>query len=75
VADGESAPERRRSEQDTLLRVVEGTVRLEIDGAERLLTIEDEARVPAGTAYRLRNEGPAARVLYELRAARSAVAG
>jgi quercetin dioxygenase-like cupin family protein len=71
VPAGEPTPERRRPAHDTLLRVVEGTVRLEVQGSKRVLTIEDEAHVPAGAAYRLRNEGAAARVLYELRTARS----
>jgi mannose-6-phosphate isomerase-like protein (cupin superfamily) len=78
VADGEPAPVRRRPAHDTLLRVVEGTVSLEVDGAERVLTIEDEARIPAGTEHRMRNQGRPAQVLYELRvpvrARRSALA-
>jgi hypothetical protein len=69
VADGEPAPERRRPAHDTLLRVIDGTVRLEVDGTERVLTIEDEARIAAGAPHRLVNEGPPARVLYELRRA------
>jgi glyoxylate utilization-related uncharacterized protein len=69
VPDGEPAPSRRRPEYDTLLRVVEGTVRLEVDGETHLLTIENEARIAAGAEHRLSNDGPAARVLYELRRA------
>jgi hypothetical protein len=69
VRDGEPAPLRRRPEHDTLLRVVEGVVRVEVEGEERLLGIEDEARIAAGAAHRLSNDGAPARVLYELRRA------
>jgi quercetin dioxygenase-like cupin family protein len=69
VGRGEQAPLRRHAGFDTLLRVVDGTVRLELEGEERTLTIEDEARIAAGATHRLRNAGNPARVLYELRAA------
>jgi mannose-6-phosphate isomerase-like protein (cupin superfamily) len=67
VAAGEPASERRHPAHDTLLRVIEGTVRLHVDGTEQVLTIEDEARIPAGATYRLTNDGAPSRILYELR--------
>jgi quercetin dioxygenase-like cupin family protein len=69
VPAGEPAVERRRPGHDTLLRVIDGTVRLEVDDSVRMLTVEDEARIAAGTPHRLQNEGAPARVLYELRSA------
>jgi quercetin dioxygenase-like cupin family protein len=58
VAD--RAPLRRRAEE-TLIRVLDGTVRLTVDGYERLLAIGDEAIVPAGAPHRLASAsgGPA----------------
>jgi len=69
VPAGDAAPLRSRPEHETLLRVVEGVVRLEIEDTVRVLGIEDEARIPAGTPHRLRNEETDARILYELRRA------
>ena len=53
VAHGEDAPLRLREAEDTLLRVIDGLIRLTVDGAERLLGTGDEAIVPAGASYRL----------------------
>jgi len=62
------APLRMREQHDTLLRVIEGTVVLEIEGTERALTIEHEARIEAGIAHRLWNAGTGeARIVQELR--------
>jgi mannose-6-phosphate isomerase-like protein (cupin superfamily) len=62
------APLRMREQHDTLLRVIDGTVVLEIEGTERTLTIEHEARIEAGIAHRLWKTGPGeARIVQELR--------
>jgi len=62
------APLRLRERHETLLRVVDGTVILEIDGSEQRLTIEDEARIAAGTPHRVWNAGDGeARTMQELR--------
>jgi hypothetical protein len=53
---------------DAPLRVIEGTVVLEIEGTERTLTIEHEARIEAGIAHRLWKAGTGeARIVQELR--------
>jgi len=62
------APERTREHHETLLRVIDGTITLEIDGATRELTIEDEARIAAGTPHRLSSaSGREARIVQEFR--------
>jgi hypothetical protein len=62
------APLRLREQHETLLRVIEGTVILAIEGTERSLTIEHEARVGAGIPHRLWKAGSGeARVVQELR--------
>jgi mannose-6-phosphate isomerase-like protein (cupin superfamily) len=62
------APLRLREQHDTLLRVIEGTVILEIEGAHRTLTNEHEARIEAGIPHRLWKAGTGeARILQELR--------
>jgi hypothetical protein len=61
-------PERTREHHETLLRVIDGTIALEIDGATRELTIEDEARIAAGTPHRLSSaSGGEARIVQEFR--------
>ena len=67
VAD--RAPVRRRAE-DTLIRVLDGVVRLTVDGCERLLRIGDEAIVPAGAPHRISGAGGAARLVSGYRPAR-----
>lgn len=68
ATSAEDAPLRVREQHETLLRVIEGTVILEIDGAERRMTIEDEARIAPGTPHRLWNAGDGeARTVQELR--------
>lgn len=63
-----AAPLRQREQHETLLRVVDGTVMLELDGSERKMAIEDEARIPAGRPHRLWTAGAtAARIVQELR--------
>ena len=67
AGSGYAAPRVRRGEE-TLMRVVEGAVRLLVAGEERLLGLGDEARVPAGEPYRLANGGPAeSRLLVQAR--------
>jgi len=64
----DEAPLRLREQHETLLRVIEGTVILEIEGTERSLTIEHEARIGAGIPHRLWKAGSGeARVVQELR--------
>ena len=62
------APLRLRERHETLLRVIAGTVILEIEGSERAMTIEDEARIAPATPHRLWNAGDGeARTVQELR--------
>jgi glyoxylate utilization-related uncharacterized protein len=62
------APLRLRERHETLLRVIAGTVMLELDGSERAMTIEDEARIPSGARHRLWKTGAGeARIVQELR--------
>jgi len=67
-ADGDLAPVRLRPREDTLLRVIDGLVRLTVDGVERLLGTGDEAIVPAGARHRLASACGEARVLAGFRA-------
>ena len=67
VAD---APLRLREQHETLLRVIEGTVILQVASTERSLTIEHEARIEAGIPHRLwKAGGGEARIVQELRRA------
>ena len=64
----DDAPLRLREQHETLLRVVDGTVVLAIDGSEQRMTAEDEARITPGTPHRLWNAGDGeARTMQELR--------
>jgi quercetin dioxygenase-like cupin family protein len=47
------APVRVRPAEDILLRVIDGLVRVTVDGADRVLGIGDEVIIAAGTAHRL----------------------
>jgi mannose-6-phosphate isomerase-like protein (cupin superfamily) len=68
AADAGDAPLRLREHHETLLRVIDGTVILEIEGAQRRMTIEDEARIAPATPHRLWNAGAGeARTMQELR--------
>jgi mannose-6-phosphate isomerase-like protein (cupin superfamily) len=70
ATDAADAPLRLREQHETLLRVIEGTVILEIADAQRTLTVEDEARIAAGMPHRLGNAGDGeARTVQELRRA------
>lgn len=47
------APVRMRPWENTLLRVLDGVLRLTTDGEERRMGIGEEALLPAGTPYQL----------------------
>ena len=68
--NGAEAPVRMQPSDDTLLRIIDGLVRLTVDGVERVLGIGDEAIVPAGAAHRLAALAGRARVVSGLRPAR-----
>jgi quercetin dioxygenase-like cupin family protein len=54
------APVRMRPWEATLLRVLDGVLRLTTDGEERRMSIGEEAILPAGTPYQLAGvESPA----------------
>jgi mannose-6-phosphate isomerase-like protein (cupin superfamily) len=58
------APVRMRPWEDTLLRVLDGILRLTTDGEECRMSLGDEAILPAGTPYQLAGvDGPAKVVL------------
>jgi mannose-6-phosphate isomerase-like protein (cupin superfamily) len=64
----DEAPLRLREHHETLLRVIDGTVVLEIEDSERTMNIEDEARIPSSTEHRIWNAGDGdARIVQELR--------
>ena len=62
--DADSAPVRMREHHETLLRVIDGSVTLELDGVERTLMLEGEARIPAGVPHRVWGD---ARIVQEFR--------
>jgi len=64
------APVRLRPWEDTLLRVIDGVLRLTTDGAERRLAIGEEAILPAGTPHQLAGVDGRARVVIGFRAGR-----
>jgi hypothetical protein len=68
--DAAEAPLRLRPADDTLVRIIDGLVRLTVEGVERVLGIGDEAIVPAGAAHRLAAIAGRARVVSGLRPAR-----
>jgi glyoxylate utilization-related uncharacterized protein len=64
----DEAPTRMREHHETLLRVIAGIVTLELDGSERTLMLESEARIAPGTPHRLWNAGGEdARIVQEFR--------
>jgi mannose-6-phosphate isomerase-like protein (cupin superfamily) len=68
IGADDAAPLRLREHHETLLRVIDGAVVLDIEGSEREMVIEDEARIPASTPHRIRNAGTGeARIVQELR--------
>jgi mannose-6-phosphate isomerase-like protein (cupin superfamily) len=56
--DAGSAPVRVREHHETLLRVIDGVVTLELDGSRQTLMLEGEARIASGVPHRLWNAGP-----------------
>ena len=57
-----------REQHETLLRVIDGVVTLEVDGTPRTLMLEGEARIEAGVPHRIWNAGPGdARIVQEFR--------
>ena len=69
AADAEAPAERMRPLEDTLLRIVDGVVRLTVGAGERLLWTGDEAIVPAGATHRLSGVGAQATVVMGFRPA------
>lgn len=71
VAPAEDAPAPLRINPDeaTLLRVIDGIVRLSAGGTERLLGIGDEAIVRAGEPHRIASLAGEARLVMGFRAA------
>jgi mannose-6-phosphate isomerase-like protein (cupin superfamily) len=66
--DAAEAPVRVREHHETLLRVIDGTVTLELDGSERTLMREGEARIGSGAEHRLWSAGAGeARIVQEFR--------
>ena len=62
------APVRVREQHETLLRVIDGMVTLELDGSEQTMMLEGEARIAPGVAHRLWNAGRGdARIVQEFR--------
>jgi mannose-6-phosphate isomerase-like protein (cupin superfamily) len=71
IGGEEGASVRVREYHETLLRVIEGTATVELDGVEHLLAEEGEARIPAGTPHRLWSAGEDdARIVQEFRRTR-----
>ncbi len=66
--DADTALVRVREQHETLLRVIDGIVTLEVAGAQRTLMLEGEARIEAGAPHRIWNGGPGdARIVQEFR--------
>jgi mannose-6-phosphate isomerase-like protein (cupin superfamily) len=62
---------REREREDTLMRVVDGLVRLTVGGQERLMGAGDEAIVPAGETHRISSACQRALVIVGFRPATS----
>jgi mannose-6-phosphate isomerase-like protein (cupin superfamily) len=62
--DAEDAAVRLREHHETLLRVIDGTVTVEVDGTPRALMLEGEARIGAGVPHRIFGAG---RIVQEFR--------
>ena len=64
----DEAPMRMREHHETLLRVIDGIVTLELNGSVRTLMREGEARIAAGVPHRMWSAGPGdARIVQEFR--------
>ncbi len=66
------APLRMRPDEDSLLRVIRGLIRLTTDERELLLAPGEEAIIPAGTGYRLAGVADTGRTLTGFRSPRCA---
>jgi glyoxylate utilization-related uncharacterized protein len=67
-APADEAQVRVREHHETLLRVIDGAVTVEVEGIERTLMLEGEARISAGVAHRVWNAGLGeARIVQEFR--------
>lgn len=66
--DGGRPARRVRPREDTLLRVIDGTVRLTIGAYDRLLGPGDEAIIPSGVGHRIASAGGEARLVTGFRA-------
>jgi mannose-6-phosphate isomerase-like protein (cupin superfamily) len=64
------APLRIRPDEDTLMRVIGGVVRLTVGDVERVMAPGDEAIVPAAHPHRISGVGGDARYVMGFRAAR-----
>jgi quercetin dioxygenase-like cupin family protein len=69
AVDSAAPPLRISPDQTTLLRVIDGVVRLTIGNAERLLGVGDEAIVAAGRPHRIAGVAGDARFVMGFRAA------
>ena len=66
--DADGAAVRVREEHETLLRVIDGVVALEVAGVRQTLMLEGEARIEGGVPHRIWNAGPgSARIVQEFR--------
>jgi hypothetical protein len=66
--DPDVAAVRVREQHETLLRVIDGIVTLELAGARQTLMLEGEARIEAGVPHRIWSAGPGdARIVQEFR--------
>ena len=68
-SDGPGATLRIPPDEDTLVRVIHGTLRLTIDDVERLLVAGGEAIVRAGRPHRVSGVGGEARFMMGFRTA------
>jgi hypothetical protein len=68
-SDGAGATLRIRPDEDTLVRVIHGTLRLTIDNVERVLVAGGEAIVRAGRPHRVSGVGGEARFMMGFRPA------
>ncbi len=66
--DADSVTVRVREQHETLLRVIDGAVTLEVAGSRQTLMLEGEARIEAGIPHRIWNAGSGdARIVQEFR--------
>ena len=69
--DADRAAVRVSEHHETLLRVVDGVVAVEVAGSTQTLMLEGEARIGAGVPHRIWNAGPGdSRIVQEFRRTR-----